>query len=796
MLKNYWLTSWRSITRNRVHAAINIIGLAVGIASCILIYLFLQHELSYDQSFSDADRLYRVTSDMSLNGQAKKTALSHGPLAQTLTEEYPEVEQATFLLQMGQNSLRSKENALTVGISYADSNFFKVLPFPFVAGDPATALQNPFSVVVTEELARKYFGSADSALGKPLTYIASTFLVTGVISHPRPSHLQIDAVFPLHFDTNTEYMLNQWQMVGGYTYLKLFKAEQAGALTSKMPELYNRKAKPNQQMDGIAVTGYNIQPITDAYLDKDLEYPVGDVGNITYIYIFSVIAVFILLIATINYINLATARSAKRSKEVGLRKTIGASRSQLVKQFLAESFMLTLIAVVVALSIVELILPLFNSLTERSIDTIFILKPEVGLFILGIVIFVSFMAGGYPALYLSGYKPVEALKANATPNSGNARLRKALVVLQFTISLILIIGTVVVYNQMQHLKGVHLGFQKEHVISVKIPSIGWVRQKEKLALLKKEMLELPQIAYTSSAQQLPGEDALVSDFQVEINHKMVTRTINHIGVDYSYIDLMGIKLAEGRGYSREIRSDETHSYLINEAAAREFGWTDALDKRIKLPDDTLTSKVIGVVKDFNYKSLHSKIEPLIIRLEPHFGRLLTRVNTEADLSATLADMDKVWKKHFPAFPMDYQFLDESFQQQYRAEEKMLIIFTYFTILTIVIACLGLFGLSAYMAEQRTKEIGIRIVLGSSVSEIVLLLSRSFALLVLIAIVMAIPIAWFSMDKWLQNFAYRIEISWWVFVTTGLAAMTIALATVSYQAMKAALADPIRALRTE
>lgn len=796
MLKNYWLTSWRSITRNRVHAAINIIGLAVGIASCILIYLFLQHELSYDQSFSDADRLYRVTSDMSLNGQAKKTALSHGPLAQTLTEEYPEVEQATFLLQMGQNSLRSKENALTVGISYADSNFFKVLPFPFVAGDPATALQNPFSVVVTEELARKYFGSADSALGKPLTYIASTFLVTGVISHPRPSHLQIDAVFPLHFDTNTEYMLNQWQMVGGYTYLKLFKAEQAGALTSKMPELYNRKAKPNQQMDGIAVTGYNIQPITDAYLDKDLEYPVGDVGNITYIYIFSVIAVFILLIATINYINLATARSAKRSKEVGLRKTIGASRSQLVKQFLAESFMLTLIAVVVALSIVELILPLFNSLTERSIDTIFILKPEVGLFILGIVVFVGFMAGGYPALYLSGYKPVEALKANATPNSGNARLRKALVVLQFTISLILIIGTVVVYNQMQHLKGVHLGFQKEQVISVKIPSIGWVRQKEKLALLKKEMLELPQVAYTSSAQQLPGEDALVSDFQVEINHKMVTRTINHIGVDYSYIDLMGIKLAEGRGYLREIRSDETHSYLINEAAAREFGWTDALDKRIKLPDDTLTSKVIGVVKDFNYKSLHSKIEPLIIRLEPHFGRLLTRVNTEADLSATLADMDKVWKKHFPEFPMDYQFLDESFQQQYRAEEKMLIIFTYFTILTIVIACLGLFGLSAYMAEQRTKEIGIRIVLGSSVSEIVLLLSRSFALLVLIAIVMAIPIAWFSMDKWLQNFAYRIEISWWVFVTTGLAAMTIALATVSYQAMKAALADPIRALRTE
>ncbi|WP_299988233.1 ABC transporter permease [uncultured Pontibacter sp.] len=796
MTKNYWLTSWRNITRNRAHAAINIIGLAVGIASCILIYLFLQHELSYDQSFSDADRLYRVTSDMSLNGQAKKTALSHGPMAQTLTEEYPEVEQATFLLQMGQNSLRSNENALTVGISYADSNFFKVLPFPFVAGDPASALQNPFSVVLTEALARKYFGSADSALGKPLTYIARTFLVTGVISHPQPSHLQIDAVLPLHYDTNTEYMLNQWQMVGGYTYLKLFKAEQAGALMSKLPELYNRKAKPNQQMDGIAVTGYSIQPITDAYLDKDLEYPVGEVGNITYIYIFGVIAVFILLIAAINYINLATARSAKRSKEVGLRKTIGASRSQLVKQFLAESFMLTLIAVVVALAIVELILPLFNSLTERNIDTIFILKPEVGLFILGIVIFVGFMAGGYPALYLSGYKPVEALKANATPNSGNARLRKALVVLQFTISLILIIGTVVVFNQMQHLKDVNLGFQKEQVISVKIPSIGWVKQKEKLALLKKEMLELPQIAYTSSAQQLPGEDALTSDFQVEINHKMVTRTINHIGVDYSYIDLMGIKLAEGRGYSREIRTDETHSYLINEAAAREFGWTDALDKRIKLPDDTLTSKVIGVVKDFNYKSLHSKIEPLIIRLEPHFGRLLTRVNAEANLSATLADMDKVWKKHFPEFPMDYQFLDESFQQQYRAEEKMLVIFTYFTILTIVIACLGLFGLSAYMAEQRTKEIGIRIVLGSSVSEIVLLLSRSFALLVLIAIIVAIPIAWYSMDKWLQNFAYRIEISWWVFVTTGLAAMTIALATVSYQAMKAALADPIKALRTE
>ncbi|NEM97049.1 ABC transporter permease [Pontibacter burrus] len=798
MLKNYLVITLRNLLRNKVYTAINLVGLAVGIASCLLIFLFLQHELSYDESFKDADRIYRVTSTVQKGDQTIETAAAIGPLAQLLPQEYPEVESATVLINMGQNAIRTDEQAFyTDNIIYADSNIFSVLDFPFIVGNPSTALKAPASIVLTSELAGKLFGSLEAALGKPVKYIASTFLVTGVIDQTAPSHINPGAILPLHFDAQTEYYVTDWNGIGGYTYLKLHKKEHAAPLQEKIADLYDRKATPGQSLAGITGATFQLQNITDAYLDKEKEAPVGEVGNITYIYIFGVIAGFLLLIASINYINLATARSAKRAKEVGMRKAIGASRAQVIQQFLLESVLLAIVASLLALMLVELTLPLFNTVTGKTIDSVLILSSELGMALLVIVLFIGIVAGSYPAFFLSRFSSAEVLKSNQTPKSGNALLRKGLVVAQFTISLVLITGTIVVYDQMMHVRNTDLGFDKEQVVAISIPSIGWVKQKENLAAIKQEFRRLPQVVLTTNAQQLPGEGAVKGDYLLEQNNRLVKKSINTISVGYEYLDLMGMKLSAGRNYSKDIRTDEQFRYILNEAAVKELGWSDAIDKRIKPTwADTANGTVIGVVKDFNYTSLHSKIEPLVIQLDPHFGKLVVRLEANTPLAATLSDMEDIWRKYFPGYPMDYSFLDESFHQQYQAEEKMLTIFTFFALLTIVIACMGLFGLASYMAEQRTKEIGIRKVLGGSVTDIVVLLTGNFATLVVIAIVLAVPVAWYAMDTWLQNFAYRTELSWWQFVAAGMGALAIALLTVSYQALKAATTDPVKALRAE
>ncbi|WP_439881833.1 ABC transporter permease [Pontibacter sp. MBLB2868] len=798
MLKNYFTITWRNLARNKGYTFINLVGLAIGIASCILIFLYLQHELSYDKGFSNADRIFRVTSDVRKGDQDVKVAVAVGPIAKLLREEYPEVENATVLVNMGKNAISTEEEAFYAdNIIYADSNLFSVLDFPFVAGNPVTALKNTNSIVLTQEMAHKLFGSAEAAMGKTVKYISHTLMVTGVISQQSPSHLKPDAILPLHWDEQTQYYVTDWNGMGGYNYVKLRKKEQASALQDKLSDLYQQKATSGESLAGITSAQYNLQHITDAYLDNVREYPVGEVGNITYVYIFAVIAVFMLLVACFNYVNLATARSTKRAREVSIRKVMGASRSQVIQQFLSESLLMAFVATLLALMLVELTLPLFNHVTGKQVSTIFHLNLELALAILAIILFIGIVAGSYPALFLSHFSPAKVLKSNQTPSSSIAILRKGLVILQFTISLVLIIATTVVYNQMEHVRNTNLGFNQSQVVAINIPSVGWVKQKEKLAAIKEELLTLPQVNQTTNAQQLPGEGAAAGEFIVEENKHLVKRNINAISVGYEYLDLMEIQLLSGRNFSKEIRTDANFKYIINEAAAKALGWTDAIDKQLKPAwADTAKGSVIGVVKDFNYKSLHSKIEPLVIKLDPNFGKLLVRLNANAPLASTLDDMNNVWKKHFPSYPMDYQFLDESFHQQYQAEEKMLTIFTFFAILTIIIACLGLFGLASYMAEQRTKEIGIRRVLGGTVSDIVVLLSGNFAVLVLIAFALAAPIAWYIMNLWLQDFAYRIEISWWTFFVTGITALMIAILTVSFQAVKAAVADPVKALRSE
>ncbi|TPE44385.1 ABC transporter permease [Pontibacter mangrovi] len=800
MLYNYWLTTWRNVTRNKAYAAINIVGLAMGISACILIFLYIHDELSYDKHFSDADRIYRVVSDASLNGDIHRVAASPGPLAPALVAEYPEVVHATRLLPVGEQALRTDDKAFYIKhVMYADSNAFEVLDFPFVAGNPATAFKHPNSVVLTEEVARKFFGGAAEAMGKVLKHIQTPLQVTGVISVAAPSHIKADVFIPLHVGAGEYlYFLSSWDNLSAYTYLKLHNPEQAATLQHKLPGFYERKVKGQLSGNGPTDLRFHLQHLTEAYMDNAREYPISEVGDKAYVYLFAVVAAFILAIASINYINLATARSAKRAREVGLRKVAGASRTQVVLQFLAESVFLTLIATFLALVIVELILPTFNAVTEKQIDTVFLLTPGLAVALVMLILLIGVGAGSYPAFFLSRYKPAEVLKAHQIPTAGGAILRKALVVVQFTVSLVLIMGTVVVYSQMLFLKNKELGFNKEQVIAVKIPAIGWVKQKENLALIKKELLSLPQVLHTSSTQSLPGQPVNVFPFLIDIDHKVIKKSLNNFRVGYNYLQVMQVKLVEGRDFSESIQTDHQNGYIINQAAAREFGWTgNAVGKSIRGSwADTTNGKVIGVVQDFNYKSLHSKIEPLVIMLDPNFGTLLARINARANVAATLKNMERVWQNHFPEYPMDYHFLDESFQQQYRAEAKMLTIFTYFSILTIIVACLGLFGLSSYTAEQRTKEIGIRKVLGSTVTGIVLLLSRHFAMLVLLAVALAVPITWYSMHVWLQDFAYRTEISWWLFATAGLVSMLIALLTVSFHAIKAATADPVKALRAD
>ncbi|KAA3437522.1 ABC transporter permease [Rufibacter hautae] len=799
MIKNYFKIAWRNLLRQKAYSAINIIGLATGISACLLIFLFVQHELSYEKHFAKADRTYRVVNDLIVDDEIEKASLTTGGLAPALKADYPEVESAVRLVNGDKQAVSvSDDKVFYLNNSYfADSTFFSVFDYEFQSGDPATALAAPFSMVLTQATAEKLFGSAAAAQGQLVKIQGESFKVTGVLAPSGPSHLTPDFYASLSSLGNEfmQMMEGEWGNTNTYTYVVLRNPSQMASLQAKMGDLFQRRVKPAyDQMQSTGRVDYKIQPLTDVHLTNDWLYELSPSGNRSYIFIFSAVAIFVLLIASINYMNLATARSAKRAKEVGLRKVVGAHRSQLVGQFLGESLVITLLAVLLALALVELLLPTFNGLTNKDIGSSYLLNPVFGLTLLGIILLIGLVAGSYPAFFLSGFKPVDVLKSDKAPRGSGATLRKGLVILQFTISLVLIIGTVVVYSQMDFLKKADLGFNKEQVAVIDIPS-GDTTLTAKLPLIKSELLANPNVTQVSASAQIPGQGAGVLIFMVERNNAMVEKTMNMMTVDYDFLELMGIKLKAGRNFSQDMGTDQSAGFIINEAAANLLGWPDAVGKRIGF-SDTTSGKVIGVVKDFNYTSLHDKIAPVVLRVRPRTsGYLLARLSGD-NFEEALAHVKTTWARFDPNRPIDLTFLDESFNQQYQSEEKMLKIFGYFSILTIMIACMGLFGLTSFMAEQRTREIGIRKVLGSSVMGIVMLLTKDFALLVVIAIVLASPLAWYGMQKWLQEFAYRVPLSPWLFVGAAVVALAIAVATVSVQAAKAALLDPIKALRSE
>jgi putative ABC transport system permease protein len=800
MLQNYIKIAWRNLVRNKIYSAINILGLAIGISACILIFLYVRDELTYEQHFTKADRIFRVTNDINLQGQTDHFALTPFPLGPTLVKDYPVIETFTRVMPTGKQTAWFEDKAFTEdNIYFVDSTFFRVFNYPFLYGDPATALNAPKSIVLTEELAIKYFGSADNAMGKLLKFSKNSHKVTGVFRDPGHSHFKLNALLSINtFDETLKSQFSgDWFRMSLYTYVLLPKESDEAGFGQNLDTFYGKTIVPWMKDNKLnASVRYYLQPLRDIHLDNSYSYDLSPAGNKAYVYIFGFVALFILLIACINYMNLSTARSAKRAKEVGLRKVIGAHRSQLVRQFVGESILLTVLAILVALALVELMLPYFNTLTEKNFTISFFGSPAFFGALLLIIIFVGLVGGSYPAFFLSSFKPVDVLKTDKNPRGSNALLRKALVVTQFTISLIMIIGTVVVYSQMQFLKNNDLGFNKEQVLVIDIPS-GDSTLVNRLSTIKNEFRSNPGIKSIATSAHIPGQRVGRLLFLAEsaATGQMEEKTLSCMFVDYDFLDLMEIKLAAGRNFSHQILSDDSAAIIINETAAKWLGYENPIGKNIE-NGLGVKGKVVGVVKDFHFASLHNKIEPLALMLAPKTqGFLLARVNGR-NLPATIKFIEEKWKAFDPKHPMEYFFLDESFNKQYRAEEKMLTVFGYFAALTILIACLGLFGLASFTAEQRTKEIGIRKVLGSSVSEIMLLISKDFVWLVLIAVVLASPVAWYGMQRWLQEFAYRTQIHWWIFVLAGLAALVIALLTVSFQAARAARLNPIRALRSE
>lgn len=797
MLKSYLLIFWRNMTRNKVYSAINVIGLAIGIASCILIYLFVQHELSYDKAFTKHERIYRVVNDLIVEDEVEKASITHAALAPTLVADYPEIEATTRMLSRDKQVLRLDNKAITIeNVFWVDSNYFQLFDYKLLEGDPKTALLEPNTMVITKETASKFFDDPLDAMHSTLQIGPQSYKVTGIFhavdaAHMKPEVLTSFSTIPFE---RRQSMAGNWFGTNSYTYLLFQEGTDANAFSAKLPDFVKRRITPIRESRTTERVELHLHALADIHLNTDYLWEAFPVGNKSYIYIFSFVGLFILLIAAINYMNLATARSAKRAKEVGMRKVVGANRTQLILQFLSESVLLTLLAVVIALVLVELMLPSFNSLAEKEISSTYFTDPVFAVAILGIALLIGLVAGSYPALVLSQYKPVDILKSDKTPKGGGAMLRKSLVVIQFTISLVLIIGTVIVYSQMHYLKNQDLGFTQDQVLVIDIPS-GDTTIVNKMPVLKAELLRIPQVTSATTTVMIPGESTGVIIFNVERGNEMAEKTMNSIWVDYEFLDLMDIQVKGGRNFSRDMRTDLDNGFILNEAAVKALGWEDPIGKRIGF-SDTTSGRVVGVVKDFNYKSLHSQIEPLVVMLAPeNNGYLMARVSP-ANIEETISQIESTWERLAPSHPMDYFFLDDSFNEQYRAEEKMLAIFGYFALLTIIIACMGLFGLASFTAEQRTKEIGIRKVLGSSISGIVLLLTKDFAILVFIAIILASPLAWYGMNKWLQDFAYRTPISIWIFVVAGMAALTIAILTVSFKATRAAMTDPVNALRTE
>jgi putative ABC transport system permease protein len=801
MLRNYLKVAIRNIKRHKGYSILNISGLTIGFACFIFIFLFIRYELSFDRQHTKADRIYnaifKFTGDYTMG--TPKQAHTHPMLAPTLMNEFPEIEKATRFSKYNNVMVHIKEQKfLFEKWVWADEHIFDVFDLPFVYGNPKTALEKPYSVVIDEDTAIKLFGHINP-VGKTLHVIRGQeldFQVTGVMKNlPPNSHFKPSLLgqFETQISLGLSKSLNSWGAHWFHSYFLLKEGCDARELETMIQSYLEQKIHPIARSSDWT---YLLLPITDIHLKStDILKKLEGGGDIKSIYICILLALFILFIAGINFINLSTARSFTRSREVSIRKVVGAYRTQLIKQFLGESLVFTAISLTAAVGFVLLSLGGFAHIMDREITSHAMIHP---LFILGLLaafILVGFLSGFYPALYLSGFKPLTLLKGALPQASKGLNLRNSLVVFQFAISLFLIISTLIISGQIHLIRTKKLGFDRDHVIVI---DLNDDRMRQSRDVVKNELLQYPGIKGATFTQTLPTNINWDSDFDYEGRDSKEFPTFYYASVDYDYLDVFDMDITTGRNFSREMATDAVGgAFILNETAIEHLGWENPIGKKLGFPGDDMGT-VVGVVKDFNCHSLHFPAEPAVLLLNTgpwNIYFLSIKVKPE-NITQTLGAIEKVWKKHSDGYPFEYYFLDEAYDSLYKSELRLNTFFRLFALIAIFISSLGLFGLASFTAERRTKEIGIRKVLGASVPSIVIFISQGFTKWVLLANIIAWPVAYYFMNKWLQNFAYRIELSVWIFILSGLAAFIIALLTISYQTIKSATANPVDSLRYE
>jgi putative ABC transport system permease protein len=811
MFSNYFKTALRNLWKNKGFSAINIVGLAIGLSTCLLILIFVMDELGYDRYNVNADRIYRLDGEIKFGGNHFILAVAPAPAGPAMLRDYPEVEKEMRFRNYGGLSVKKgNQNIREDAVIHADSTLFDVFTLPVLAGDPHTALVEPRTIVITEKIAKKYFGEATaSVVGRNLIINDSIpYKVTAVIRDmPEQSHFRFD-IFVSLSESKEAKSTTEWVSNNFNTYVLLRKGADPKRLEAKFPGMVRKYVGPllmsvvNTSIDDFFKSGnfvgFSLTPLTSIHLHSNKTAELGANGNVQYVYIFSAIALFILLIACVNFMNLSTARSANRAKEVGVRKVLGSLRGHLISQFMVESVLISFVSMLLALGLAWALLPVFNNLAGKHMAIGLFSRPWLAPSILALVLVVGILAGSYPAFFLSAFRPIIVLKGNVASGFRTSWLRNSLVVFQFGISIFLIIGTAVIYRQLGYIRERSLGFNREQVLIINNSyTLG-----NKVRAYKESLSKLSGVQGATMTGYLPTSDSRNDDaffFSPDLDPKKAI-SMQDWNIDESYIPVLGMQMAAGRNFSKDFPTD-SNGVIVNQAAVRLMGGGDVIGRKLYELESATSKKliefhVVGVVKDFNFNSLRQVVTPVGLFLHNDRGSIAVRIGRGVDATRVVRQAEQEWQRLANGQEFSYVFMDDQFNNIYKAEQRMGGISLSFSLLAIFIACLGLFGLAAYAAEQRTREIGIRKVLGASVSGIITLLSKDFLRLVLVAAILAFPLSWWAMHSWLQDFAYRISIGWEVFVLAAALAVSIALATVSFQAIKAALANPVKSLRSE
>ena len=796
MIKNLLLVALRNFRKDKWYSLLNILGLTIGITFSLFLIFYIADELSYDRYNKNAGRIYRINTYIQERDKNTDWTLTQLPLGPTIKREFPEVEEMTRFMPRERTVFKYGEKSFfETKIYYADSSVFKIFTCNFLEGDPDHALTEPNSIVISKTLADKYFGKNNPAVGKTLKTVYDLYKVTGVIEDvPQNAHLRYDMLISAStIIKGSQDNQNSWGNFNNFTYVLLKPGTNVAAFNKKLASTYTKYVKPIFDQFNVKMR-YDVQNITSIHLHSNLQNEPEEVGSMSYIRIFSAVAFFMLLIACINYMNLTTAKSAQRAKEIGIRKVAGSTKKQLIMQFLTESLFTAFIAVLLSVLLVMLLLPEFDSISGKSFTILTLFKPFNIILLISIILFTGLVGGSYPAFYLSSFNPVGILKGALSKASGNVNLRRTLVVLQFSIAMTMLICTWVVYSQLSFLGKKDLGFNKEQVMTVTVNT--GEDERSKIFAMDNEFRNLPGVRDVGTGNAYPGSSNInLNLFIVQTKNGFVNKAVNCYAIDENFLGTLGIHLVKGRNFSSP--SDTLHSILVNEAMVKHFGWDNPIGMRVKFPGDTSGNylEVVGVMKDFNQKSLYNPIEPLLLFYGPNGNNIQLKMNP-GDIKNSIAQVTNIWKKYFPELPFEYKFLDDNFNSQYAADQKRGKIFAAFSILTIIITFLGLLGLTAFTTQQKQKEISIRRVLGASIAEVVTLITRNYLWLALIAAAIAFPVAWYFMSNWLNIFPYNTGLSFIPFILSAIVIVITSTATASFYSAKAAMTKPVTILKTE